>query len=101
MSSICVSVMLYCFVPLRIFVVLQAKHGAPLLQLSPAHLEPVRHIKQAIQAAAAAAPRNDNCEICKVGRSHHPVCCMPCLATWIKLQLVPAIVPLWVAVTMP
>jgi saposin len=45
---------------------LQAERGAPLLQLSPAHLEPVRQIKQAIQAAAAAAPRNDHCETCKV-----------------------------------
>lgn len=44
----------------------QAKHGAPLLQLSAAQLAPVRQIKQAIQAAAAGAPRNDQCETCKV-----------------------------------
>lgn len=77
---------------------LQAERGAPLLQLSPAHLEPVRQIKQAIQAAAAAAPRisvgNDHCETCKVGCSHcprriSPLCWVQVLHAW---QLVSAAV---------
>lgn len=42
----------------------QAKRGVPLLQLSPEQLAPVKQIKAALQASAA--PRNDQCETCKV-----------------------------------
>jgi hypothetical protein len=45
---------------------LQAGLKAPLLQLTPAQLAPVRQIKLAMQAAGASAPRNDHCETCKV-----------------------------------
>jgi hypothetical protein len=43
---------------------LEAKRGVPLLQLSPEQLAPVKQIKAALQASAA--PRNDQCETCKV-----------------------------------
>jgi len=46
--------------------VAQAERGTPLLQLSAAQLAPISQLKQAMQAAAAAAPRNDHCETCKV-----------------------------------
>lgn len=42
----------------------QAKRGVPLLQLSPQQLAPVKQIQAALQASAA--PRNDQCETCKV-----------------------------------
>lgn len=51
----------------------QAGMKAPLLQLTPAQLAPIKQIKLAMQAA----PRNDHCETCKVGQT-----------LWIFMQLV-------------
>lgn len=58
----CLLLVVLCRVALC--VPLQAKRGVPLLQLSPEQLAPVKQIQAALQASAA--PRNDQCETCKV-----------------------------------